>query len=181
MAVKDIIVEEDLILSGDSIVEYGGGSSEYESDCSTDEYPSSITSRSTWDSDDSDGLSLEGSGDKEVIEIDGEDGNFANDTWRFKEKDYLTDELLDRYPFSPLGVACHPKNCIPAESKPEEYVRMFLGELIQVTGVDTNHYARSKIAARETACPDKIHRPWVDITLEEMMAFLGIVINIKVM
>ena len=29
------------------------------------------------------------------------------------EKDYSTNELLDRYPFSPLGVAGHPKNCIP--------------------------------------------------------------------
>ena len=48
---------------------------------------------------------------------------------------------------------------------------MFPGELIQVIVVDNNHYARAKIAARESGCPDKIHRPWVDITLEEMMAW----------
>ena len=58
MATKHTIVEEDLVLSGDSTVEYGGSSSEYESDCGTDEYPSSITSRSTVDSDDSDGSSI---------------------------------------------------------------------------------------------------------------------------
>ena len=56
---------------------------------------------------------------------------------------------------------------------------MFLGELIQVIVVDTNHYARAKIAARESAHPDKIHRPWIDVTLKEMMAFLDLVINIS--
>ena len=110
--------------------------SEYKSDCSTDEYPISVTSRSTGDSGDSDCSSLEGSGDEEVIEKDGDDGNFANDTRRFTEEDYSTDKLLDRYPFSPLGVAGHLKNCISPRSKPEEYVHMFLGELIQVI-VDT--------------------------------------------
>ena len=65
MATKHTICEEDLILSGDSTVEY-------ESDCSTDEYPSSIASRSTGDSNDSESSSLEGSGDEEVIEIDGD-------------------------------------------------------------------------------------------------------------
>ena len=58
-----------LVLSGDSTGEYGG-SSEYESDGSTDEYPSSIASRSKGDSNDSDGSSHEGSGDEEVIELD---------------------------------------------------------------------------------------------------------------
>ena len=95
------------------------------------------------------------------------------------EEDYSTDGLLHRYPFSPLGVAGHPKNCIPSDSKPEEYVHMFLGELIQVIVVDTNHYAGAKLAARESACPDKIHHTWVDVTLKEMMAFLGLVINIS--
>ena len=66
MATKHTIVEEDLVSSGDSTVEYGG-SLEYESDCSTDEYPSSTAPRSTWDSDDFDSLSLEGSGDEEII------------------------------------------------------------------------------------------------------------------
>ena len=47
MATKHTINEEDLVLSGDSTMEYGD-SSEYENDCSTDEYPSSIMSRSTW-------------------------------------------------------------------------------------------------------------------------------------
>ena len=178
MAAKDTIVEEDLVLSGDSTVEYCG-SSEYESDCSTDEYPSSIASGFTGDSDDSDGSSLKGSGDEEVIVIDGDNGNFANDTWRFMKEDYSTDELLDRHPFRPLGLAGHPENCIPPESKPEEYGCMFLGELIQVIVVDTIHYAWAKIAARESACPDKIHRQWVNITLEEMMAFLGLVINMS--
>ena len=126
-----------------------------------------MSSRSTRDIDDSDASSLEGSGEEEVIEID---GNFANDTWRFMEEDYSTDKLLD--PFSPLGIAGHPKNCIPPKSKPEEYVLMFLV-------VDTNNYARAKIAARESACPDKIHHPWVNVTLEEMMAFLGLVINMS--
>ena len=94
-------------------------------------------------------------------------------------EDYLTDELLDRYPFSPPGVAGHQKDCIPRKSKSEEYVCMFLGELIQVIVVDTNHYARAKIAARESACPDKIHSPWVDATLEEMVASLGLVVNMS--
>ena len=48
-------------------MEYGGPSSEYESDCSTDEYGSSITSRPTWDSDNSNGSFLEGFGDEEVM------------------------------------------------------------------------------------------------------------------
>ena len=56
MATKHTIDEEDLVLSGDSAVEYGGSSSECESDCSTDKYPSSITYGSTGDSDDSDGF-----------------------------------------------------------------------------------------------------------------------------
>ena len=81
-ATKHTIDEEDFVLSGDSTVECGSLSSEYESDCSTGEYPSSITSRSTGDRDDSDGSS-QGSDDEELIEIDGDDGNFANDTWRF--------------------------------------------------------------------------------------------------
>ena len=70
-------MDEDLVLSGNSTVEYGGSSSEYESDCCTDEYPSFIT-RSTGDSDDSDGSSLEGSGNEEVIEIYRDDGTNAN-------------------------------------------------------------------------------------------------------
>ena len=181
MATKDTIVEEDLVLSDDSTVGYGG-SSEYESDCSTDEYPIyPIASTSTWDNKDSYGSSLEGSGDEEVIEIDGDDGNFANDTWRFMVEDYSSEKLLDRYPLSPLGVAGHPKNCIPPESKPEEYDCMFLDKvIIQVIVVDTNHNARAKIAAREYACPDKIHCPWrVDIMLEEMIAVVGLVINMS--
>ena len=44
---------------------------------STAEYPSSIVSGSTGDSNGSNGSSLEGSGDEEVIEIDVDDGNFA--------------------------------------------------------------------------------------------------------
>ena len=56
---------------------------------------------------------------------------------------------------------------------------MFHGELLQVIVVDTNHYARTKIAARVAAVPDKNHRAWVDITLEEMMAFLGLVVNMS--
>ena len=170
---------EDLLLSGDSTVEYGGSSSDCENDCSTDEYSSSIASGSTGDSNDFDGSSVEGSDDEEVIEIDRDDGNFANDTWRLIEADYSSDELLDPYSFSPLGVAGQPKNCIPPESKPEEYVCMFLGELLQVIVVDTNHYARAKFAARESAFPDKNHSAWVDITLEEMMAFLGLVVNMN--
>ena len=75
------------------------------------------------------------------------------------EEDYSPDKLLDCYPFSPLGVAGHQKNCIPPESKPEEYVCMFLGILIQVIVVDTNHYASAKISGRESARPDKIHHP----------------------
>ena len=142
MATKHTIVEEDLLLSGDSTVEYGG-SLEYESDYSTDEYPNSIASRSTGDSIDSDGSSLEGSGDEEVIEIDGDDGNFASDIWRFM---LALLELL----------------AIRRIVQPEEYVRVFLGELIFV---DTNHYAWAKIAARESARPDKIHRPCLDVTL----------------
>ena len=103
--------------------------------------PTNIQARSyldpQGDSDDFDGSPVEGSDDEEVIETDGDDGNFANDTWRFMEADYSSDELLDRYPFSPLGVAGQPKNWIPPESKPEEYVRMFLGELLQVIVVDS--------------------------------------------
>ena len=80
---------EDLLLSGVSTVEYGGSPSDCESE-------SSIASGSTGDSDDFDGSSVEGSGDEKVIEIDGDDGNLANDTWRFMEADYSSDELLDR-------------------------------------------------------------------------------------
>ena len=80
MAVNFVCDAKDLLLSGDSTVEYGGSSSDCESDCSTDEYPSSIASGSTGDSDDFDGSSVEGSDDEEVIETDGDDGNFANDT-----------------------------------------------------------------------------------------------------
>ena len=86
---------------------------------------------------------------------------------------------LSKVPFSPLGVTGHPKNCIPPESKREEYVRMFLGELLQVIVVDTNHYARAKFGARESAFHDINHRAWVGITLEEMMAFLGLVVNMS--
>ena len=95
---------------------------EYKSDCSTDEYSSSIASGSTGDSNASDGSCLEGSGD----EIDGDDGNFANDTWGFMEAEYSTDQPLDRYHFSPLGFAGHPKNCIPPKSKPEEYAHLLI-------------------------------------------------------
>ena len=119
MAVNFVCDAEDLLLSGDSTMECGGSSSDCESDCSTDEFPSSIASGSTGDSDDFDASSVECSDDEEVIEIDGDDGNFPNDTWRFMEADYSSDELLYRYPFSPLGVAGQPKNCIPPESKPE--------------------------------------------------------------
>ena len=63
-------IKDDLLLSGDSTMEYGGSSSDCESDCSTDEYPSSIASGSTGDSDDFDSSSVEGSGEEEVVEID---------------------------------------------------------------------------------------------------------------
>ena len=35
MATKNTVDEEDLVLSGNSTMEYGGSSSEYESGCST--------------------------------------------------------------------------------------------------------------------------------------------------
>ena len=42
--------------------------------------PANIQARSHLDSGDFDGSSVEGSDHEEVIEIDGDDGNFANDT-----------------------------------------------------------------------------------------------------
>ena len=97
----------------------------YESDVSSD--PCSVTSESTGDSDDSYGSSVEVSNTEEEIESDGDDGNFSSDTWTFVDDDCTADELLNRYPFRPPGVAGRPRNCIPTESKPGEYVYMFLG------------------------------------------------------
>ena len=56
---------------------------------------------------------------------------------------------------------------------------MFLDELFQVIVVGTNHFDKAKIAARESARPDKIHRPWIDVTFP-MMAFLGLAVNMSV-
>ena len=60
---SNVIVEEEMELSGDSTVEYLGSSMEYESDGSS-EYPSSVMSSSKGDSDDSDGTGEDCSADK---------------------------------------------------------------------------------------------------------------------
>ena len=78
MASKDI-VEEEMELSGESTVEYLGSSMEYESDGSS-EFPSTAMSSSEGDSDDSDGLSVDGSGTEEILT--GDDGNYDNDSWK---------------------------------------------------------------------------------------------------
>ena len=100
--------------------------------------PSSVTSESTGDSDDSYGSSVEVSDTEEEIESDGDDGNFSSDTWTFVDDDCAADDLLNRYPFRPPGVAGRPRNCIPPESKPEEYVYMFLGVFLQELVDGTN-------------------------------------------
>ena len=92
--------EEVMDLSGDSTVGYCGSSMEYESDVSSD--PSSVTSESTGDSNDSYGSSVEVSDTEEEIESDGDDGNFSSDTWTFVDDDCAADELLNRYPFRPI-------------------------------------------------------------------------------
>ena len=91
-----------------------------------------LSSGSTWDSEESNSSSREGSGDEELIEIDGDDGIFPNGTWRFMGADYSTNKVLVCYPFSPLRVAGHPTFVsLPNPS-------LFLDELIQVIVVDTN-------------------------------------------
>ena len=55
---------------------------------------------------------------------------------------------------------------------------MFLGVLLEEIVVDTNIYGRRKFSSK-SACPDNNHRSWVDITLEEMKAFLGLVVNMS--
>ena len=140
--------------------------------------PSSVTSESTGDSDDSCGSSVEVSDTEEEIESDGDDGNFSSDTWTFVDDDCAADELLNRYPFRPPGVAGRPRNCIPPESKPEEYVYMFLGVFRQELVDDINIYGRRKFTPN-AACPDNNHRAWVDVTLEEMKAFLGLAVNMS--
>ena len=170
MASKDS-VEEEMELSGDSTVEYLGSSTEYESDSSS-EFPSS-----EGDSDDSDGSSVDGSDTEEIV-TEGDDGNYDNDSWKCTGEDCSADELLDRYTFSSPAVGGHPRNCIPPDSRPEEYVCMFLGVLLEEIVVDTNVYGRRKFSLK-SACPDNNHRAWVDITLEEMKAFLGLAVNMS--
>ena len=154
MASKDIVEEE---LSGDSTVEYLGSSTEYESDSSS-EFPSSVMSSSEGDSDDSDGSSVDGSGTEEIV-AEGDDGNYDNDSWKCTGEDCSADKLLDRYTFSPPAVGGHPRNCIPPDSRPEEYVCMFLGVLLEEIVVDTNVYGRRKFSLK-SACPDNNHRAW---------------------
>ena len=83
------------------------------------------------------------------------------------EEDYSTDKLLDCYLFSSLGVSGHPKNSISPESMPEEYVCIFLGELIHVIAVDTNHCARAKLLLENLL----VLTTSTIRELEEMMAF----------
>ena len=163
-----VIVEEEMELSGDSTVEYLGSSMEYESDGSS-EYPSSVMSSAEEDSDDSDGSSVDGSGIEEIV-TEGDDGNYDNDSWKCTGEDCSEDELLDRYTFSPPAVGGQPRNCIPPDSRHEEYVSKFLGVLLEEFVVDTNIYGRRKFSLK-SACPDNNHRAWVDIMLEEMKAF----------
>ena len=128
---SNVTVEEEMELSGDSTVEYLGSSIESESDGSS-EYPSSVMSSSEGDSDDSDGLSVDGSGTGEIV-TEGDYGNYDNDSWKC-----TGEELLDHYTFTPPAVGGHPRNCITPDSRPEEYVCMFLGVLLEEIVVDTN-------------------------------------------
>ena len=172
---SNIIVEEEMGLPDDSTVEYLESSMEYES-AGGSEYPSSVMSSSDGDSDDSDGLSVDGSGTEEIV-TDRDDGNYDNDSWKCTGEDCSADTLLDRYAFSPSAVGGLPRNCIPPDSRPEEYVCMFLGVLPEEIVVDTNIYGRRKFSSK-SACPDN-HHAWVDITLEEMKAFLGLVVKMS--
>ena len=141
------------------------------------EYPSSVMSSSEGYSDGSDGSSVDGSGTEEIV-TDGDDGNYDNDSWKCTGEDCSADKLLDRYTISPPAVGGHPRNCIPPDSRPEEYVCMFLGVLLKEIVADTNIYGRRKFSS-ESAFPDNNHHAWVDITLEEMKAFLGLVVNMS--
>ena len=93
--------------------------------------------------------------------------NYDNDSWKCTGEDCSADELLDRYTFSPPAVDGHPRNCIPPDSRPKEYVCMFLGVLLEEIVVDTNIYGRRKFSLK-SACFDNNHCAWVGITLEEM-------------
>ena len=112
---SNVIVEEEMELTVDATLEYLGSSMEYESDGSS-EYPSSVMSSSKGDIDDSDG-----SGTEEIV-TEGDDGNYDNDSWKCTGEDCSADRLLDRYTFSPPAVGGHQRNCIPPDSRPEEYV-----------------------------------------------------------
>ena len=62
---------------------------------------------------------------------------------------------------------------------PEEYVCMFLVVLLEEIVVGTKIYGRRKFSLK-SACPDNNrHASWVDITLEEMKAFLGLAVNMS--
>ena len=127
-------------------------------------------SSSEGDSDDSDHIA-------EIV-TEGDDGNYDNDSWKCTGEDCSADKLLDHYTFSPPAVGGHPRNCIPTDSRPEEYVCMFLGVLEEIF-VDTNIYGRRKFSLK-SACPDNNHCARVDITLEEMKAFFGLAVNMSI-
>ena len=64
-------------------------------------------------------------------------------------------------------------DCIPPDFRPEEYVCMFLGVLLEKLFVDSNIYGRRKLSSK-SACPDSDHHAWIDVMLEEMKAFLAL-------
>ena len=68
------------------------------------------------------------------------------------ENDYTADELLDHYPFRPPDVAGCPRNWVPSDSKPEEYVYMFLGVLPQELIEEIDEYSRRKLSSACPAC-----------------------------
>ena len=127
---------------------------EYGNDGSS-EYPSSFMSSSEWDSDDSDGLSVDGYVTEEV----GDDGNY--DSWKCTGKIIQQTNYLITIPLTLLELVA-----VTLDSRPEVYFLMFFLEEL----VDTDVHGRRKCSSK-SACPDNNHHAWIQVTLEEMKIF----------
>lgn len=109
-------------------------------------------------------------------ESDGED-NIDNDIWISMNESRPNNFIHDFEYHETPG----PKHCPPVDSRPIDYFRLFFTEsLLGIFVTETNRYANQVIQSLPETSPRSRKNDWIPVSLNEMMAFIAVIINMGV-
>ncbi|CAK9810836.1 PiggyBac transposable element-derived protein 4 [Anthophora plagiata] len=91
-----------------------------------------------------------------------------------------SEEITSRIPFIAGDTTAGP-HVPPDKKEPLDFFELFVtNELVNEIVIETNNYATKKLEGK-TLSPYSIWRNWRNVTLEEMWAFIGVIINMGTM